>query len=86
MPWNQTHTPKNRNADDSGSRLRNVVWASRPQELKNMKVSRPTWFPMDSAGGGLTNRNEREGAILLWIQQGGVYGHSVTKRWKRASK
>ena len=31
--------------------LRNVVWASRPQELRNMEVSRPTWFPKDSAGG-----------------------------------
>ena len=40
-----------------------------------MKVSRPTWFPKDSAGGG-GDEYKKRGAILLWIQQGGVYGHS----------
>ena len=40
-----------------------------------MKVSRPTWFPKDSAGGG-SDEWKKRGAILLWIQQGGVYGHS----------
>ena len=50
-----------------------------------MKVSRPTWFPKDSAG-GVSDEQKKRGAILLWIQQGGVYGHSVTERWKRASK
>ena len=41
-----------------------------------MKVSRPTWFPKDSAGGGSDKQKLKRGAILLWIQQGGVYGHS----------
>ena len=77
------HTPKIRNADDSGIRCATTYGLQGPQELKNMKVSRPTWFPKDSAGGGVTNRIEERG---LWIQQGGVYGHSVTERWKRASK
>ena len=36
-----------------------------------MKVSRPTWFPKDSAGGGSDEWKWKRGAILLWIQQGG---------------
>ena len=36
-----------------------------------MKVSRPTWFPMDSAGGGVTNRNEREGPSSSGFSRGG---------------
>ena len=37
-----------------------------------MKVSRPTWFPKDSAGGG-SDEQKKRGAILLWIQQGGIW-------------
>ena len=40
-----------------------------------MKVSRPTWFPKDSAGGGVTNRR-REGPSSSAFSRGGVYGHS----------
>ena len=40
-----------------------------------MKVSRPTWFPKDSAGGGVTNRIEERGHPPL-DSAGGVYGHS----------
>ena len=36
-----------------------------------MKVSRPTWFPKDSAGGGVTNRNEREGPSTSGFSRGG---------------
>ena len=50
--------------------LRNVVWAPRPQELINMKVSRPTWFPKDSAGGGVTN-GRREGPSSSGFSRGG---------------
>ena len=35
---------------------------------------------------GGSDEQKKRGAILLWIQQGGVYGRSVTERWKRASK
>ena len=44
------HTPKNRNADDSGIPLRNVVWASRPQSGIT-KGCHPPWFLTNSAGG-----------------------------------
>ena len=36
-----------------------------------MKVSRPTWFPKDSAGGGVTNRSEREGPSSSGFSRGG---------------
>ena len=36
-----------------------------------MKVSRPTWFPKDSAGGGVTNRSEREGPCSSGVSRGG---------------
>ena len=36
-----------------------------------MKVSRPTWFPKDSAGGGLTNRSEKEGPSSSGFSRGG---------------
>ena len=35
-----------------------------------MKVSRPTWFPKDSAGGGVTNRR-REGPSSSGFSRGG---------------
>ena len=35
-----------------------------------MKVSRPTWFPKDSAGGGVTNRR-REGPSSSGYSRGG---------------
>ena len=37
-----------------------------------MKVSRPTWFPKDSAGGGVTNRR-REGPSSSGFSRGGGY-------------
>ena len=37
-----------------------------------MKVSRPTWFPKDSAGGGVTNRR-REGHPPLDSAGGGIW-------------
>ena len=40
-----------------------------------MKVSRPTWFPKDSAGGGVTN-GRGEGPSSSGFSRGGVYGHS----------
>ena len=36
-----------------------------------MKVSRPTWFPKDSAGGGVTNRSEKEGPSSSGFSRGG---------------
>ena len=36
-----------------------------------MKVSRPTWFPKDSAGGRVTNRSEREGPSSSGFSGGG---------------
>ena len=36
-----------------------------------MKVSRPTWFPKDSAGGGVTSRIEREGPSSSGYSRGG---------------
>ena len=36
-----------------------------------MKVSRPTWFPKDSAGGGVTNRIEGEGPSSSGYSRGG---------------
>ena len=36
-----------------------------------MKVSRPTWFPKDSAGGGVTNRIEERGHPPLHSAGGG---------------
>ena len=54
-----------------------------------MKVSRPTWFPKDSAGGGVTNRR-REGPSSSGFSRGGVCGHSDGRSPKdereRASK
>ena len=46
------HTPKNRNADDSGIRCATSYGLQGPKSSENVKVSRPTWFPKDSAGGG----------------------------------
>ena len=37
-----------------------------------MKVSRPTWFPKDSAGGGVTNRR-REGPSSSGYSRGGTW-------------
>ena len=37
-----------------------------------MKVSRPTWFPKDSAGGGVTNRR-REGPSSSGYSRGGIW-------------
>ena len=37
-----------------------------------MKVSRPTWFPKDSAGGGVTNRR-REGPSSSGFSRGGTW-------------
>ena len=37
-----------------------------------MKVSRPTWFPKDSAGGGVTNRR-REGPFSSGYSRGGIW-------------
>ena len=71
MPWDQTTHQKSQ-CRWQRHPLRNDVWASRPQELKNMKVSRPTWFPKDSAGGGVTNRIEERGHPPL-DSAGGVY-------------
>ena len=36
-----------------------------------MKVSRPTWFPKDSAGGGVTNGSEKEGPSSSAFSRGG---------------
>ena len=36
-----------------------------------MKVSRPTWFPKDSAGGGVTNGSEKEGPSSSGFSRGG---------------
>ena len=36
-----------------------------------MKVSRPTWFPKDSAGGGVTKRSERDGPSSSGCSRGG---------------
>ena len=38
-----------------------------------MKVSRPTWFPKDSAGGGVTNRIEERGHPPLDSAGGGIW-------------
>ena len=45
------HTPKNRNADDSGIRCATSHGLQGLKSSENMKVSRPAWFPKDSAGG-----------------------------------
>ena len=45
------HTPKNRNADDSGIRCATSYGLQGPKSSENVKVSRPTWFPKDSAEG-----------------------------------
>ena len=44
------HT-KNRNADDSGIRCATSYGLQGLKSSENMKVSRPAWFPKDSAGG-----------------------------------
>ena len=36
-----------------------------------MKVSCPTWFPKDSAGGGVTNGSEKEGPSSSGFNRGG---------------
>ena len=64
------HTPKNRNADDSGIRCATSYGLQGPKSSESVKVSRPTWFPKDSAG-GVSDEWKKRGAILLWIQQGG---------------
>ena len=38
-----------------------------------MKVSRPTWFPKDSAGGGVTNGIEERGHLPLDSAGGGIW-------------
>ena len=45
------HTPKNCNADDSGICCATSYGLQGPKSSRNMKVSRPAWFPKDSAGG-----------------------------------
>ena len=52
-----------------------------------MKVSRPTWFPKDSAGGGVTNRR-REGPSSSGYSRGGymatlMAGHRKMKESKQ---
>ena len=72
------HTLKNRNADDSGIRCATSYGLHGPKSSENVKVSRPTWFPKDSAGGGVTNRR-REGPSSSGFSGGGVHGHSDGK-------
>ena len=64
------HTLKNRNADDSGIRCATSYGLQGPKSSKSVKVSRPTWFPKDSAGGGVTNRR-REGPSSSGFSKGG---------------
>ena len=45
------HTPKNCNADDSSIRWATSYGLQGPKRSGNVKVSRPAWFPKDSAGG-----------------------------------
>ena len=45
------HTNKNRNADDSSIRCATSYGLQGPKSSENVKVSRPAWFPKDSAGG-----------------------------------
>ena len=52
-----------------------------------MKVSRPTWFPKDSAGGGVTSRR-REGPSSSGFSRGGymatlMAGHRKTEESKQ---
>ena len=64
------HTLKNRNTDDSGIRCATTYGLQGPKSSENMKVSRPTWFPKDSAGGGVTKRR-REGPSFSGFNRGG---------------
>ena len=38
-----------------------------------MKVSRPTWFPKDSAGGGVTNRGKEGPSSSGFSRGGGIW-------------
>ena len=65
VDWSGSHKchgtrPHNCNADDSGIRFATSYGLQGPKSSENMKVCRSTWFPKDSAGGGVTNRR-REG-------------------------
>ena len=70
------HT-KNRNADDSGIRCATSYGLQGPKSSENMKVSRPTWFPKDSAGGGVTVRR-REGPSSSGFSKGGYMANLMT--------
>ena len=53
-----------------------------------MKVSRPTWFPKDSAGGGVTNGGEKEGPSSSGFSRGGymatlIAGHRKMEESKQ---
>ena len=73
MPWNQTTHQKIAMPMTATSVAQRRMGFKAPRAQKNVKVSRPAWFPQDSTG---VEQKLKRGAILLWIQQGGVYGHS----------
>ena len=51
------------------------MWASRPQEFKSDEGQSPYLVSQGFSRGGSDKQELKRGAILLWIQQGGVYGH-----------
>ena len=65
------HTPKIAMPMTAASVAQRRMGFKAPRAQKNEGQS-PTWFPKDSAGG--ESRVElKRGAILLWIQQGGIW-------------
>ena len=69
------HTPKNRNTDDSGIRCATSYGLQGPRSSGKRGQS-PYLVSQGFSRGGTDEQTLKRGAILLWIQQGGVYGHS----------
>ena len=68
------HT-KNRNADDSGIRCA-TSYGLRGPKSSGKRGQSPYLVSQGFSRGGSDEKKMKRGAILLWIQQGGVYGHS----------
>ena len=84
MPWDQTTHPKIAMPLTAASVAQRRMGFKAPR-AQNYEGQSP-YLVSQGFSRGVSDEWKKRGAILLWIQQGGVYGHSVTERWKRASK
>ena len=78
------HTPKIAMPMTAASVAQRRMGFKAPRAQKNEGQS--PYLVSQGFSRGVSDEQKKRGAILLWIQQGGVYGHFITERWKRASK